>query len=153
MPAHAATLSDGMEKMSVVTDTYYLSMYIVECSLKWAIFKHSGHNIPDDIETFNCSGYTKNHIFKHKYGELTPVLQGIGFDISTVPAMSSAYFATQNGFHPENQTLFDNWRVEFRYETVAKSPATLPPITIDNIQSLVKACGDIYKGLISPPLP
>ena len=90
----------------VVNSLYYLSGYIIECSLKFKIFECSGYDIEKDIDPEECKKYEINHrkkIMTHSFNTLQNFLSS---KISNVSYESEV---------EEISHLLSAWNPEVRY--------------------------------------
>ena len=92
----------------VVNSLYYLSGYVIECSLKFKIFECIGYDIEKDIDPEECKKHGINHrkkIITHSFETLQNVLDS---KISDVSYESKDIEITK---------LLSKWNPEVRYET------------------------------------
>lgn len=90
-----------------VNSLYYLSGYIIECSLKFKIFECCGYDREKDIIPEECKKYDINHrkkIKTHSFKTLQNVLSSKISDVS--------YESEKD----EVRHLLSNWSPEVRYE-------------------------------------
>ncbi|MCA1898330.1 hypothetical protein [Shewanella putrefaciens] len=102
----------------IVNSLYYLSGYIIECSLKFKIFECSGYELEKDIDPEECNKYDINHrkkIMTHSFITLQNFLSS---KISEVTCESE---------DKEISLLLSKWSPEVRY----KSPPVNPQSVVD----------------------
>lgn len=102
---------DSEQYIRLVSNFYYLSGYILECSLKYLILESYGHptNINVDIASCNALGFGKNNkFFIHNLADLQNKL-----DVKTTEFTSRSDDELINN-------LIDSWGPEFRYEIISR---------------------------------
>lgn len=121
-------------------NTYYLSGYIIECSIKFAFFKKIGFNTNEDITTlnYNSGQFTYNHIKSHDLNHLKQYLEIVASstlprDIPYVTAIISDIKLNQ---------LVRKWNSEIRY--AIGYAGTDPGLDEDLIKNYLK---DVVKPI------
>lgn len=102
---------DSEQYMRLVSNFYYISGYILECSLKYLILESYGH--PDktnvDLQSCNALGFGKNNkFFIHDLADLQNKLAAKTSDI------------TSRSDNELINCLIDSWGPEFRYEIISR---------------------------------
>ncbi|BAS35997.1 hypothetical protein RZQ92_13350 [Klebsiella michiganensis] len=102
---------EGSEQhIRLLSNFYYLSGYILECSLKYLILESYGHpdNIKVDCESCKALGFGKgNKFFTHDLADLQNKLD-----------VKISDFSCRSDNELINE-LIDNWGPEFRYEVIS----------------------------------
>lgn len=95
------------ERNFLVLSLYYLSGYIIECSLKFKIFEVCNYNEHIEISDLECSNvginYKKN-IKIHNFSKLQNFIDSLNVDIS--------YISGNNDI----DNLLNSWKPDIRYE-------------------------------------
>ncbi|ENT6849813.1 TPA: hypothetical protein I7135_04405 [Vibrio vulnificus] len=92
----------------LVNSLYYLSGYIIECSLKFKIFECSGYGLEQEIDPEECKKHDINHrkkIMTHSFVTLQNFLSSKISDVS--------YESEKE----EIRHLLSKWSPEVRYES------------------------------------
>ena len=93
-------------------NVYYLSGYIIECTLKYAIFKRYNH-IYKDVETFDKKGVRYEENLKiHSIPRLIEELRRIDRDL---PQETLVITSVTNN---EIKKLINSWSVDLRYTDI-----------------------------------
>jgi hypothetical protein len=93
-------------------NTYYLSGYVIECSLKYAFFKCTfDRNI--DIKEFTYGIYTYEKLQTHQLDILKTYLIAVDSALSS----DDIPFLTQSIGNQEHRALVNRWNSEIRYST------------------------------------
>lgn len=91
----------------LVLSLYYLSGYIIECSLKFKIFEIKGFDKNAEINESECSRFDidyKKRIKTHNFGKLQEYLDSLVSDI------------THTSESTDVNLLLNNWKPDIRYE-------------------------------------
>jgi hypothetical protein len=110
------------EKRLLLWNTYYLSGYIVECSLKFAFFKGIRYDRSKDIEDLNYVFGEREYNFeriKNQQHNLVNIKNYFNPIINHLPLDSTTPFVKQvikNGDHNE---LIKQWDAQIRYSSKA----------------------------------
>jgi len=101
------------DKKHLLLNLYYLSGYIIECSIKFGIYVHYAHHRTKDIKTLNVSGITYDrHIKHHRFARYKDYLTlKINADLPLVSKKSS---------NSDVMKLFNEWDANVRYENKMK---------------------------------
>ncbi|MFA0415646.1 hypothetical protein AB4520_17930 [Vibrio renipiscarius] len=92
----------------LVNSLYYLSGYIIECSLKFKIFECCGYDIEKDIDPLECDKYNINHRKKIRTHSFVTLQNFLSSKISDV------------SFESEDEkisVLLSKWTPEVRYKS------------------------------------
>jgi len=107
---------------------YYLSGYIIECSLKFKIFEIKGFDKNSDINELECSKFDidyKKRIKTHNFQRLQEYLDSLVSDISHISESCDV------------NTLLNNWKPDVRYEHL--------DISYENIKSFYEHTTQFLK--------
>lgn len=102
-------IKDLTEKNSLMADIYYLSGYVIESLLSYAIFHSSDRKVrnkPVEEHPDYENGF-KTHNFQAK----------ISFAIKHSCNLNGICFISQKHPNEDFMKLFNNWRVEWRYQS------------------------------------
>ena len=125
------------EKRDLIAEVYYLSGYIVETLLSYAIFSVASRDIqkkPIEDHPDYERGF-KTHNFKAKiYFALN---HGCNFDGIT--------FISNRHSNKELMKLFDSWGVELRYQHYSKFNGVLPTISEQMINSYIGELAKLFQ--------
>ncbi|AYP25752.1 hypothetical protein [Pantoea agglomerans] len=102
----------SQERIRLLSNFYYLSGYILECSLKYLILEFYGHPPSSTVNHASCEalGFNKNNKFMiHDLSDLQEKLEIKFTDFS-----SRSESAVTN-------ELIDNWGPHYRYEIIEKT--------------------------------
>lgn len=87
---------------------YYLSGYIIECSVKYGIYVYLNYDKNADIKKLDTRGITfKKHIKHHKFDRYVDHLNKNICGIILID--------NKNNISNEVKKLYDNWNTEIRY--------------------------------------
>lgn len=87
---------------------YYISGYVIECSLKYGIYALIGYDKDMDITKVNCKGVTyNNNIKRHKFSSYDEIFNR---EYPGLPLIDRKDDVT-----PEVKKLYDGWDAEVRY--------------------------------------
>lgn len=92
----------------VVNSLYYLSGYIIECSLKFKIFECSGYDYEVDIDTEECKKHGINYNSEIKTHSVKTLQNFLNSKISDISCESD---------DEEIMDLLTNWNPIVRYES------------------------------------
>jgi len=98
------------QKMCLMLNLYYLSGYIIECIIKYAIYDLVGHKKEDDIKKLNKGGLSYDkHIKYHRFERYSEHLNR--YLSVKIPLINDC-----SGIDREIIQLFSKWDSELRYE-------------------------------------
>lgn len=103
---------NSQQRIRLLSNFYYLSGYILECSLKYLILEFYGHPSADEVNSTSCEalGFNKRNKFLiHDLSELQNKLEVKFTDFTS---------------RSENEIindLIDDWGPNYRYENVQRS--------------------------------
>ncbi|MFA0343993.1 hypothetical protein AB4552_18240 [Vibrio sp. 10N.222.54.C3] len=92
----------------VVCSLYYLSGYIIECSLKFKIFECCNYDSVSEIESEKCKEHGINYRKKIKTHSFTTLQNFLSSKVSEISYESNESHLS---------LLLDNWTPEVRYES------------------------------------
>ncbi|MEO0042797.1 MAG: hypothetical protein RL329_2245 [Bacteroidota bacterium] len=111
MNAFASTKSEESKKM-ILLNTYYLSGYVIECSLKYAFLKIIGYSKAADITSLNYNAYTyKKYISSHDLNRLKAGLE----DVGSADLSHGIPYITESAIDEFHKDLLTMWSSEIRY--------------------------------------
>jgi len=129
------------ERQNILDNIYYLSGYVIECIIKFAIYEYVHYPSQNDIsglrkeyKTFELN-YNKD-IKSHNLTELSETLQKIGGDTSSLDNRILSF--------PTLKELYQDWDSEIRYKI---SPDLKKKLTDSNLQQFVSSISEVYKKL------
>ncbi len=94
---------------SLTLNLYYLSGYVIECMVKYAIYDLSGYKSGDDVKDLNERELTYDlHIKHHRFGRYTEHL--IRRMSGTIPLINDI-----KGIPKETVNIYNEWDAEIRY--------------------------------------
>lgn len=97
------------QKKSLLINLYYLSGYVIECIIKYAIYDLSGHAKDLDVKMLSKGGLTYNvHIKYHRFERYTEQLNK--FLSAPIPLINYS-----KGIEREVLRLYKEWDVDIRY--------------------------------------
>jgi hypothetical protein len=104
-----SSLNTAHEKY-LILNLYYLSGYIIECIVKYAIYDLNGHAPDQDVRSINTNGLNYNlHIKHHKFERYTDHLRKhLSMPIPLINDIS--------GVDKQVQQLYKEWDAEVRYK-------------------------------------
>lgn len=101
--------AESVEYKFLVLSLYYLSGYIIECSIKYKIFELESYDLNSDVNESECekAGIDyKNKIKTHNFNKLQNYLDSLISDISHVSEKKAI------------NKLINEWTPEIRYSTI-----------------------------------
>ncbi|EOG5364242.1 hypothetical protein [Cronobacter turicensis] len=105
-------LDEGCEQyIKLASNFYYLSGYILECSLKYLILESYGHPEEKNVDSASCKALgfgNGNKFFIHDLSDLQNKLEVKVTELSSRSDNESI------------NDLIDNWGPDFRYEIIGK---------------------------------
>jgi len=94
---------------SLTLNLYYLSGYVIECMVKYAIYDLVGYGSKDDVRGLNKRGLTYDlHIRHHRFGRYTEHL--IRRMSGMIPLVKD-----KKGIPKETVNIYNEWDAEIRY--------------------------------------
>lgn len=103
---------NSQQRIRLLSNFYYLSGYILECSLKYLILEFYGHPSAEEVSHSSCEvlGFNRNNKFLiHDLSELQNKLE-----------VKFTDFTSRSEDELINH-LIDDWGPNYRYENVQKS--------------------------------
>ncbi|HHH2003211.1 TPA: hypothetical protein ACPZF7_000887 [Yersinia enterocolitica] len=103
---------NSQQRIRLLSNFYYLSGYILECSLKYLILEFYGHSAAEEVNNLSCEalGFNKRNKFLiHDLSELQNKLEVKFTDFTS---------------RSENEIinhLIDGWGPNYRYENIQRS--------------------------------
>jgi hypothetical protein len=103
-----ASSKDAARSKQLTQNLYYMSGYIIECSVKYGIYASLGYDKNSDITNLNVRGVTyKSHIKQHRFKNYVDCLNK---SISGIKLIDD-----KSGISQEVISLYNNWDVDIRY--------------------------------------
>lgn len=101
-------ITDSASTKKITLNLYYISGYIIECSLKYGIYALLGYDRDMDITKIDHKGVTyNNNIKRHKFSSYD--------DIFNREHPGLLLIDRKNDVTPEVKKLYDGWDAEVRY--------------------------------------
>lgn len=98
-----------MHRNDLIKNLYYLSGYIIECSVKYGIITLNGHDRNRDVEDFNSNGIIYARDLKHhEFKKFELLIKRF--------SIQAPLISTQIHVEPEVKKLYESWRSTIRYD-------------------------------------
>jgi len=123
-------------KSQVIQEIYYLSGYIIECTLKFVLFSHVGYKPNRSIYEYKDKDW-KNHDF-HK---LALILSELNVKFSQdIPILGSRY-----GISNDILRLYNDWSTDYRYISNSSLQIELVEGYLSSIKEIKKKLFNQFK--------